>query len=136
MITINGYMKGTNYDNGTWSVKTLGTADNGAVLCGLNVSGKDKEGNRVYGKSIDVKINVKSRDEAMRVKGLITAGDSMFSCDGFFVPNNWTNKEGKEIKGNQFLVTDSTTFVPFDGQVKPKAKPAPEADITEEELPF
>jgi hypothetical protein len=32
----------------------------------------------------------------------------MLQADGFFVPNNYT-KDDKEVKGNQFLVVDSTT---------------------------
>jgi hypothetical protein len=39
---------------------------------------------------------------------LISAGDGMLQADGFFVPNNYT-KDDKEVKGNQFLVIDSTT---------------------------
>lgn len=133
MITINGYFGGTAWNETTrkFDVKTLGTPESGAILCGLNVSGKDKDGNKQYGKPVDVKINVKSKDEAIRVKGLIMAGETMFSCDGFFVPNNWT-KDGKEIKGNQFLVTDSTTFRPFRNNAPAK----PVMEIAEEEIPF
>lgn len=128
MMTMNGYVKGNFYNKETrqYEIKTLGTPDSGAILCGLNVSGKDQEGNRVYGKPIDVKINIKSADEGSRVMQLIKAGDAMVRFDGFFVPSNWTNQEGKEIKGNQFLVTDSTTFVKDNGQTTPKASVKPE----------
>ena len=135
MITINGYFRANswNKDKRVFEVRTLGTPDNGAILCGLNVSGKDKDGNREYGKPVDVKINVKSKDEAIRVKSAILAGDSMYSCDGFFVPNNWT-KDGKVIQGNQFLVTDSTTFVKHENDSTPKPKVTESIDI--DDMPF
>jgi len=137
MISLNGYFKGNSWNDNAkkFEVKTIGTPESGAILCGLNISGKDKEGNKVYGKPLDVKINVKSKAEAIRVKGLIVASESMFKCDGFFVPNNWTNKEGKEIKGNQFLVADSTTFVATTPQSSQVSKPA-EIEIADETMPF
>ena len=118
-ITINGYFKGTSYNKDTkkFEIKRLGTPEAGAILCGLNVSGKDKDGTKTFGKPIDVKVNIKDANEAKRVYGLIASGESMCVCEGFFVPSNWTDKEGKEIKGNQFLVNDSTTFKKFDGFV-------------------
>lgn len=125
MITINGYFKGTswNKDKRQFEIKKLGSPDNGAILCGLNVSGKDKDGNKSYGKPIDVKINIKSPEEGKRVYGLISSGESMCECDGFFVPNNY-KKDDKEIQGNQFLVNDSTTFKKFEGFTSPKSAPA------------
>ena len=132
MITINGYFNGTDWDSSsrTFKIKTLGTKESGAILCGLNVSGKDKDGNKQYGKSVDVKINIKSEAEGSRVYGLIASGDSMLQMNGFFVPNNWT-KEGKEMKGNQFLVTDSTTVKQFSANSRPA-----KVEETEEEMPW
>jgi len=140
MIKINGYFNGTAWHDSTrkFEVKTIGTPESGAILCGLNVGGKDKEGKKVYGKAVDVKINVKSRTEATRVKGLIVAGETMFECDGFFVPNNYFSKKlDKEVKGNQFLVTDSTTFKPFSNTYSSSAsKSVPIVDIDESSIPF
>ena len=126
MITLNGYFKGTfwNKDSKKFEIKKLGTAEAGAILCGLNVSGKTKEGDKTFGKPVDVKINIKSPAEGKRVYGLIASGESMCECDGFFVPANWTDKEGKEVKGNQFLVNDSTTFKKYDGVSAPKKESA------------
>ena len=131
MITMNGYVKGNFYNKESrqYEIKVLGTPESGAILCGLNVSGKDQEGNRVYGKPVDVKINIKSREEAERVMKLIKSGDSMVQFDGFFVPSNWTNNEGKEIKGNQFLVADSSTFNVGTATQEKKSAPV----LTEEE---
>jgi hypothetical protein len=109
-MVISGYFNGTSWNKDTrkFEIKKLGTSDNGAILCGLSVNGKDKDGNKVFGKPIDIKIQIKSPDEGKRVYGLISAGDGMLQADGFFVPNNYT-KDDKEVKGNQFLVIDSTT---------------------------
>jgi hypothetical protein len=130
MNTITGYFGGTMWNESTrkFDIKTLGEKDNGAILCGLNVSSKDKDGNRVYGKPVDVKINIKSADEGKRVYELIASGDSMLSMEGFFVANNWTNKEGKEIKGNQYLVTDSTKVVKANSAPKQAPKKEPESE--------
>lgn len=132
---MNGYVKGNFYNKETrqYEIKTLGTKEDGAILCGLNVSGKDKDGNRVYGKPVDVKINIKSAEEGGRVMQLIQSGDAMVKFDGFFVPSNWTNQEGKEVKGNQFLVIDSTTFDVDNGIPTPKATPAPKQ---EDDMPW
>jgi hypothetical protein len=130
MNTITGYFGGTMWNESTrkFDIKTLGEKDNGAILCGLNVSSKDKDGNRVYGKPVDVKINIKSADEGKRVYELIASGDSMLSMEGFFVANNWTNKEGKEIRGNQYLVTDSTKVVKANSAPKQAPKKEPESE--------
>ena len=134
-ITINGYFKGTSYNKDTkkFEIKRLGTPEAGAILCGLNVSGKDKDGTKTFGKPIDVKVNIKDANEAKRVYGLINSGESMCVCEGFFVPNNYM-KDDKEVKGNQFLVTDSTTFKKFDGFVSPKKEDKPKE--TEDENPW
>ena len=113
MATIlNGFLNGNSWNKDTrkFEIKTIGTRESGAILLGLGVSGKDQEGNRVYGKPIDVKVNIKSEAEGSRVMALVN-GKDVLQLDGFFVPNNWTNNEGKEIKGNQFLCYDSTTLV-------------------------
>ena len=138
MITINGYFNGTLWNDETRSfdIKTLGEKDNGAILCGLNVSGKDRDGNKVYGKSVDVKINIKSAEEGQRVYQLISSGSSMLSMDGFFVPNNYTNKDGVNVKGNQFLVNDSSTVVEATANApKPKAE-APKKSVPNDVEPW
>ena len=128
-VTMNGYFSGTswNKESRKFEIKRLGTPEAGAILCGLNVSGKDKDGKKIFGKPVDVKINIKSSDEAKRVYGLIASGESMCVCEGFFVPNNYM-KDDKEVKGNQFLVTDSNTFKKFDGFVSTKKEAAPVED--------
>ena len=128
-IKLDGFVQGTAWNEKTrkFEVRKLGTAESGAILLGLGVSGKDKEGNRIYGKPIDIKINIKGQDEATRVMKLI--GDNVLvEFEGFFTPNNW-EKDGKEFKGNQFLVYDSSTFV-----AKPNgySKPADDDDV----IPF
>jgi hypothetical protein len=122
MIKLEGYFNGTKWDKDSkkFSIQRLGTPESGAILCGLSVTSKDKDGTKVYGKPVDVKINIKDANEAKRVYGLIASGESMCVCDGFFIANNYT-KDDKEVKGNQFLVTDSTTFKKYDGASKPKA---------------
>jgi hypothetical protein len=122
MAQLDGYLKGNswNKDSRTFEIKTLGTKEAGAILVGLNISGKDQEGNKVYGKPIDVKINIKSANEGSRVMGLIS---ELVQFEGFFVPNNYHNqKEDKEVKGNQFLVFDSTTLVAKKAYVAPQAQ--------------
>jgi hypothetical protein len=132
-MVIQGYMNGTSWNKDTrkFDIKKLGTSDNGAILCGLSVNGKDKDSNKVYGKPVDIKIQIKSSDEGKRVYGLISSGADMLQAEGFFVPNNYNDKEGKEVKGNQFLVLDSSTV-----QVAKKASSKQSAPTEEESNPW
>ena len=137
MENLKGYFQGTSWNDNArkFEIKTLGEKSNGAILCGKSVSGKDRDGNKVYGKSIDVKVNIKSEQEGGRVYKLISEG-VMCECQGFYVPNNWTNKEGKEVKGVQFLVTDSTTFVEASMDKPAPKQVRPEDAQSEDELPW
>jgi hypothetical protein len=127
MATIlDGFIQGTDYNNGKWGIKVLGTKEAGAILFQISVSGKDKDGNKQYA-SIDGKVNIKSESEADRVYKLI-ADNKLCQFEGFFTPNNYTNKEGKEIRKVQFLVFDSTTFVEkqLEGKTQGKSEPKTE----------
>ena len=124
MAKLDGFVKGTMYNNGEWGIKTLGEKANGAILFQITVSGKDKEGNKQYA-SIDGKVSIKDEAEAGRVYKLI-ADSKLCEFEGFFVPNNYKNKEGKEIRQVQFLVTDSKTFV--EKSLDKKPEPAEEDD--------
>lgn len=125
---LDGYVKGTDYNNGNWGVKTLGTRDKGAILFQIGVSGKDKDGNKQYA-SIEGKVNIKDANEGARVMALVQESE-LCQFEGFFTPNNYTNKEGKEIRRVQFLVFDSTTFVRK--QLQPKAQaPQQEPDVSD-----
>ena len=126
------YIGGINYSKETkqWEVKKLGEPTNGAIIAGLVITGKDKDGNKVYGSRIKVKFNIKSADEGKRVIGLINDAKLM-EFDGFFVPDNYTNKEGKTIQGNMILVADSSTVK--EAVVVKKEEPKKEIEVTEQE---
>jgi len=135
-MIIDGFLKGNNWnkETKTWDILKLGEPDNGALIVGLGVSGKDKDGKRVYGKAVKVKINIKSRKEGERVLGLIEDG-TLVEFDSFFVPDNFTNKEGKEIQGNMLLCWDSTTLVEKQmNQKKESSKPTKKEE--DEESPW
>lgn len=126
------YIGGINYSKETkqWEIKKLGEATNGAIIAGLVITGKDKDGNKVYGSRIKVKFNIKSADEGKRVIGLINDAKLM-EFDGFFVPDNYTNKEGKTIQGNMILVADSSTVK--EAVAVKKEEPKKEIEVTEQE---
>ena len=156
MSKLDGYVSGNSWDKDKekFVVKTLGTPDSGAILFSISVSGTDKNGNKEKGLRINGKVNIKSAEEGKRVFALIN-GNKLCEFEGFFVPNNY-EKDGKTILGNQFLVTDSTTFVemkqkPKKQEVdKPKVEDEdddpweskkklnniPDIDIDEDEIPF
>lgn len=112
-MKLTGYVNANlwNKEKRVFEIKTLGERDNGAILAGLSVSGKDKDGKTIYGQPVDMKISIKSADEGQRIYEMIADKDTpMVEFDGFFAPNNWTNKEGKEYRGHQIIVSDSTSF--------------------------
>ena len=124
-----GYVGGINYSKETkqWEVKKLGEPTNGAIIAGLVITGKDKDGNKVYGSRVKIKFTIKDANEGKRILDLINDAKLM-EFDGFFVPDNYTNKDGKTIQGNMILVTDSTT-------VKEKVI-AKKEEAKKEEVPF
>lgn len=137
MARVDGYVKGTSYNESsrTFEFLKLGERDNGAIIGGFNVSGKDKDGNRVYGQPVKFKVNIKSASEGKRIWELLNA-NVLVEADGFFVPDNWTNKDGKEIKGNLFLVNKSELMV----EKKNNATKQPAQDNSswdsDDEVPF
>ena len=132
-MIFDGYLKGMNYNKETkeFEVFTLGTKEDGAIIVGIQVSGKDKDGNKIYGAPVKTKIRIKSEGEASRVMRLIKDGE-LVEFDGFFVADNYTNKEGKEIKGHMAYCNDSTTLIAKEkrsSQPKQAAKVDYELDV-------
>lgn len=112
MIRFSGYLTKSvwNNDKKEFEVKRVGELPKALLLCGLNISSKDKDGNTVFGKPIDLKIMVKEAEEGKRIVGLIN-DKKLVQFDGFFVASNYINKDGKEVKGNAIMITDSTTVI-------------------------
>lgn len=136
--TLVGFGKGNfwNEASKSFEIKKIKAGDWLAVGFGINVSSKDKEGNRVYGKPVDVIMTLNGKDDLDKIDF-----DSPMVLEGFYVPNNWTNKEGKEIKGNQFKCTiDGYKKITMDeltgkgNPVKPADKPAD--SLSDDELPW
>lgn len=131
MSTIDGYVKGTKYNESsrTFEFLKLGERDNGAIIGGFNVSGKDKEGNPEYGLPVKFKVLIKSGAEGKRVWELINS-NVLVEAEGFYVPDNWKNKDGKVVKGHMFLINKSDTMVEKKVGSKPK-KEEPKQDVEE-----
>lgn len=137
MARIDGYVKGTKYNESSKSFEflKLGERDNGAIIGGFNVSGKDKDGNRVYGQPVKFKVNIKSAEEGKRVWELLNA-NVLVEADGFFIPDNWTNKEGKEIKGNMFFINKSELMTEKKQNSEKQATNTNSSWDSDEEMPF
>lgn len=91
----------------------------------IKVSSKDKEsGAYTNGKDIEVMLFGDTKIEEGQAIGLV----------GRFQPNNYTNSEGKEVRGNQFLAFEDGIFTPDSWDAKPEAKKqvteTPENEIT------
>lgn len=138
-VTLDGFVQGTVWDSEsrTFGLRTFGSAEAGAILFSIGVSGQDKDGKKQYA-SIDGKVNIKDPKEAVRVKSLIE-NNKLCQFDGFFTPNNYM-KDGREIKKVQFLVSDSTTFIEKEvGTNKAVSTPKKEPKQQEmgwDEIPF
>lgn len=131
---LDGFLNGIKWNDSArkFEILKLGSPEEGAIIVGLNVAGKDKDGNKVYGQPLKVKINIKSASEGKRVLGLIEDG-KLCQFDGFLVPDNYTNKDGKEIKGHMYLVYKSETLTEKQtnsggGQSAPAKQEAPADD--------
>lgn len=139
MFTLDGYLKGNtwNADKRVFELKKIGDIPSALLLAGLSVNGKSKDGEKVFGKPMDVKISIKTQEEGKRIAGLINEG-KLVKFDCFFVPNNYTNKEGKEVKGNAIMITDSTTVIEKVLEKKEMVddKPKVNATVSEDDLPW
>lgn len=134
-----GFGKANSWNNNTkkFEIKKIKVGDWIAVGFGIGVQPKDKEGNKTYGKSIDVIMTLNSTDDLAKVNF-----DNPMVIEGFFTPNNYTTKDGKEVQGNQFKchINDyrSITIDEMTGKSEAKAKPTKpkEIEVDEEEMPW
>ena len=134
---LDGYLNGIKWNDSArkFEIIKFGTPEDGALIVGLNVSGKDKDGNKVYGQPLKVKINIKSANEGKRVLGLIEEG-KLVQFDGFLVPDNYSNKEGKEVKGHMYLVHKSETLVEKGKSAPSQSAPKAEAPVEADNNPW
>lgn len=124
---ISGYVGGS-WDNTSKSFKIKrGKTKNDKKyqVFTVKVSSKDKDsGKYTNGKDIDVMLFGETKVEEGQLIGLI----------GRFTPNNYDNKEGKEVRGNQFMAFEEGIFTPDSWDKKESIKKTePEQDNSEEE---
>ena len=125
MAILDGFFGGHLYNKDTkvWEYKTIPSKKgdgSGMIICGLNVSDKNKEtGETTYGSRIKVKIIIKSGAEVKQVKELLDGG-SLLEAEGSFKPDNYTNQEGKVIQGHIFTVFRASDLRPKAIGSKPK----------------
>lgn len=122
----------TGYVGGVWSVQDKEFAikrgktknDKKYQIFSIKVSSKDKEsGAYTNGKDIEVMLFGDTKIEEGQALGLV----------GRFQPNNYTNGEGKEVRGNQFLAFEDGIFTPDSWDTKPEGKKQP-AETPEDEI--
>ena len=94
-----GFVKGSNYNDGKFSIKKIG--DKGAGLS-FSVSSKAKDSDkREYGKDIPVVVWMDNpKDDIAVLRKLI---EGRVAIEGYFGANNY-EKDGKTIRGHQFSV--------------------------------
>lgn len=79
----------------------------------LKVSSKDQEGNWTNGKGLKIMLWGNTKVEHGDTIGLV----------GRIQPDNWINKEGKEVYGNMFVAYDEDMFTPAQWEKKESSKP-------------
>ena len=102
---ITGYVGGVwDKDSKSFKIKRGKTkTDKKYQLFSVKVSQKDKDsGTYINGKDIEVMMFGDTKIEDGTLIGLL----------GKFTPSNYKNKDGKEVRGNQFLAFDTDMFTP------------------------
>lgn len=128
---VTGYVGGVwDKDSKSFKIKRGKTkTDKKYQVFSVKVSSKDKDsGKYTNGKDIEVMMFGDTKIEDGTLVGLI----------GKFVPNNYETKEGKEVRGNQFMAFDTDMFTPDSWEKKestPAKKPEP-IEVEDEEAPW
>lgn len=117
MSAITGTVKGVWSKEGSAIKRGVSKNGNKFQIFELPVSSKDMDGNWTNGQSIKVMMTGDKKVEEKQAIGLV----------GRFQPDNYTNKEGKEIRGMVFVAKAEDLFTPDSWDKKEesaKSKPA------------
>ena len=119
-IYFTGYITGLyDFDSKSFKIKR-GTSKNGKKyqIFGLKVSSKDQEGNWTNGQPLKVMMFGDTKVEDKQQIGFI----------GRLTPDNYTNKEGKEIRGLSVMAFCDDMFEPANWDSKQESKEVKSTD--------
>lgn len=125
LSAITGTVKGIYSKDGSYIKRGVSKNGNKYQIFELPVSSKDMEGNWTNGQSIKVMLSGDKKVEEKQAIGLV----------GRFQPDNYTNKDGKEIRGMKFVANVEDLFTPDNWEKKQEepAKPKKAAYVEEED---
>ena len=129
-----GFLNGGQWNKDTrkWEIGKFKAGENFGIKLSYGVSKKDKNsGERIYGQSIPVTLWLDNKEQFADVVKKI---ENMVVIEGYFTPSNY-EKEGKEIKGNQFNCNYSGLFVETEYSGGGSKAPAT-SEISVDDLPF
>ena len=130
MSAVSGYIGGAvfNKEERKFEIKKGKSEKGFYMIFAIKVSSKDQEGNYTNGKDIKVKLTGTNKEDFSGIE----IGESV-GVLGWFNPDNYTNSEGKEIRGLVLQGDAKNLFTPDSWDKKEAPK---EEDVKEEEIPW